>query len=153
MQPLNLICTDASRCDVRASTNYFLRNLSSWGDEMTKSCFLEYNFQSKTKRDICFPPMLVQQLAYVFQPLEIVPNHPDYCGYYFFPYKVLRDYKSKYDGFYVNAYDIMWSKTSYLKHADYDLYNYTNLQASTRNQLEVRFTGPFPNAVRVGINN
>lgn len=147
LQPLHLRCTDASYCVEDANVTYFVRNSTDYGDRMQIMCFYEHNVATNATNELCLPPLLTQQIAYIFSPVddEVLPNDPDVCGHYFYPYEVLQQYVSKFGNFYVNNFDVKWHPQSYAANAKhYPLLDYTEVVTSTRKQNEYDFVGPFP---------
>ena len=145
IQPLHLRCRDEAFCKTDPEHVYFVRNTTEWGDRMTMMCVFEHNNITSAARDFCLPPMLIQKIAYIFEPMEKRDNDPDQCGFYFFPYEVVRQYVSMFEGFYVNSFDIKWHPQSYLKNQHhYPHLDYSNVQNSMRKQKKYNFVGPFP---------
>lgn len=147
LQPLHLRCTDSTYCNEDSNVTYFARNSTDYGDRMQIMCFYEYNTLTKNASELCLPPLLVQQIAYVFSPVEeeVLANDPDVCGHYFYPYEVLQQYVSKFGNFYVNNFDVQWHPQSYAVNAKhYPELDYSEVVTSTRKQNEYAFVGPFP---------
>ena len=153
IQPLDLRCLDAAHCNIDASFHYYVRNMTEWGDRMTMMCLFEHNQVTNEGRDFCLRPMLVQSVAYIFEPLEIRQNDPNRCGFYFFPYEVVRQYVALFEGFYVNSFDIRWHAQAYLANKNkYPHLDYSDVEASTMKQKNYNFVGPFPFARKVDPN-
>jgi len=147
VQPLHLKCNNTAFCDTAPEYTYFVRNMTEWGDRMTVMCMFEYNEKTNASRDFCMMPMLVQTISKLYTPVESRENDPDRCGFYFFPYEVVREYVALFEGFYVNHFDIKWHPQSYAANADlYEHlgYDYSLLKGSTKTQNEYKFVGPFP---------
>lgn len=147
LQPLHLRCTDASYCREDANVTYFARNSTDYGDRMQRMCFYEYDTATKNASELCLPPLLPQQIAYILSPVddEVLTNDPDVCGHYFYPYEVLQQYKSTFGNFYVNNFDVQWHAQSFAANAaHYPALNYSHVLASTRKQNHYDFVGPFP---------
>jgi hypothetical protein len=96
---------------------------------------------------VCSPPVPVEDLALVFSPVqeEQYPNHPDLCGFYFFPYELADTIRATGDGsFEVDDFEIKWSESSYAanqhKYPDMD---YTLLKADTLTQEQIVRAKPF----------
>ncbi|KAF1326891.1 Hect e3 ubiquitin, partial [Globisporangium splendens] len=146
-QPLHLRCTDPSYCLEDKNITYFARNMTEYGDRMQILCLYEYNTVSKNASEICLPPLLVQQIAYVLSPVddEILPNDPDVCGHYFYPYEVQKQYNSQFGNFYVNNFEVKWYPQSYVSNErHFPELDYTDIMHSTRHQNHYDFVGPFP---------
>ncbi|RLN49838.1 hypothetical protein BBJ29_010116, partial [Phytophthora kernoviae] len=147
LQPLHLRCTDSDFCVVSDDYTYFVRNTTSWGDRMLRMCLFEYNTETKNSTELCLPPMLPQKIAYVLSPVaeEVLENDPDVCGYYFYPYEVLQQYKSQFGSFYVNNFEIEWHPQSFAANKAYFAgLDYSDIEKSTRKQNQYEFLGPFP---------
>ncbi|TYZ66924.1 hypothetical protein PybrP1_000895 [[Pythium] brassicae (nom. inval.)] len=147
LQPLRLRCTDARYCLEDADVTYFARNATDYGDRMQVMCFYEHNGATRATNELCLPPLLAQQIAYILSPVddEVLPNDPDVCGHYFYPYEVLQQYASKFGNFYVNNFDVQWHPQSYAANAKhFPLLDYTEVVTSTRKQNAYDFVGPFP---------
>ncbi|KAJ0404827.1 hypothetical protein ATCC90586_000901 [Pythium insidiosum] len=147
IQPLHLRCTDEEFCDSRPEYTYFVRNTTEWGDRMQVMCLFEYNTVTTNSSELCLPPMLLERIAYIFSPIdeEIRENDPDVCGFYFYPYEVQQQYVNKFEGFYVNNYDIRWHPQSFLANKDeFPELDYSDVEKSTKKQNKYDFVGPFP---------
>ncbi|KAF4039593.1 hypothetical protein GN244_ATG08238 [Phytophthora infestans] len=147
LQPLHLRCTDPNYCVVSEDYTYFVRNTTQWGDRMLRMCLFEYNMATKNSTELCLSPMLAQKIAYVLSPVpdEVRENDPDVCGFYFYPYEVQQQYKSKFGNFYVNNFEIEWHAQSYAANkAFYPGLDYSDVEKSTRKQNQYEFVGPFP---------
>ncbi|EEY59427.1 uncharacterized protein PITG_11462 [Phytophthora infestans T30-4] len=147
LQPLHLRCTDPNFCVVSEDYTYFVRNTTQWGDRMLRMCLFEYNMATKNSTELCLSPMLAQKIAYVLSPVpdEVRENDPDVCGFYFYPYEVQQQYKSKFGNFYVNNFEIEWHAQSYAANkAFYPGLDYSDVEKSTRKQNQYEFVGPFP---------
>jgi len=96
---------------------------------------------------VCSPPVPVEDLALVFQPVaeEQYLNHPDLCGFYFFPYELADTIRATGDGsFEVDDFDIHWSESSYAANAHlYPDMDYTLVKADTLRQEQVVRAKPF----------
>jgi hypothetical protein len=147
LNPLHLTCTDETRCLMSPNVTYFVRNMTDYGDRMTIMCLYEYDTVTKNASELCLPPMTVEKIAYVLSPVaeEIRTNDPDVCGFYFYPYEIQQQYNAKFGNFYVNNYEIEWAPQSYAANkAKFPELDYTDVEASTRNQTKYDFVGPFP---------
>ncbi|POM76336.1 Hypothetical protein PHPALM_6433 [Phytophthora palmivora] len=147
LQPLHLRCTDPTFCVVSDDYTYFVRNTTQWGDRMLRMCLFEYNTATSNSTELCLPPMLAQKIAYVLSPVseEVRENDPDVCGFYFYPYEVLQQYKSQFGNFYVNNFEVEWHAQSYAANkAFYPDLDYSEVEKSTRKQKQYDFVGPFP---------
>ncbi|KAI9980728.1 hypothetical protein PInf_010047 [Phytophthora infestans] len=147
LQPLHLRCTDPNYCVVSEDYTYFVRNTTQWGDRMLRMCLFEYNMATKSSTELCLSPKLAQKIAYVLSPVpdEVRENDPDVCGFYFYPYEVQQQYKSKFGNFYVNNFEIEWHAQSYAANkAFYPGLDYSDVEKSTRKQNQYEFVGPFP---------
>jgi hypothetical protein len=145
IQPLELKCLDEQFCTIHDDLTYYMRNMTEWGDRMTRPCIFQHDEKTKKSNEFCLPPMLVQELAYILTPKESTINDPHTCGFYFFPYEVVREYVSAFEGFYVNSFDIKWHASSYLANApSFPQFDYSPLEESSGTQREYPFDGPFP---------
>ena len=145
IQPLELKCLDATMCTTDENITYYMRNMTAWGDRMTIPCLFEHHATTRASRDFCLEPMLVQTLAYIVTPVKVLVNDPHTCGFYFFPYEVVREYVTSFESFYVNSFDIQWHPSSYLANAaTFPQFDYTLLNESMGKQREYPFDGPFP---------
>lgn len=150
IQPLHLKCTDATYCQVNPNVTYFVRNMTEWGDRMTMMCMFEFDERGKDQdhhRDFCLPPLLVRSVAKIFSPVEaeVRANDPDQCGFYFMPYEVVQRYVNLFEGFFVNAFDIVWHPQSYAANQEeYPNLDYSYVKESTQTQRQREFVGPFP---------
>jgi len=138
-------------CKTSSDYVYFARNMTGWGDRMELICLFEYNIASKNASEICLPPMLVGDIAYIFSPIEgeIKQNDPDRCGFYFFPYDIHRQYGSMFDAVYANSYGIQWHEQSYVANKDkYSDLDYSELIKSTKKQRSYDLRGPYPFATQ-----
>ncbi|OQR89530.1 hypothetical protein THRCLA_09705, partial [Thraustotheca clavata] len=143
--PLHLNCVDANDCD--PNMTYFALNTTSYGDHMTIMCLYEYNSSSNLATEMCLDAMRPSKIATIFRPVEIYPNNPDLCGFYFIPYEVNRKITAQFQGFFVNSFDISWAPQSYVANQhNFPQYDYTLLQNSTKTQRGKKFDGPFPSA-------
>lgn len=105
----------------------------------------ETRFQGAAR--VCSPPVPVEDLALVFQPIEEEQylNHPDLCGFYFFPYELADTIRATGDGsFEVDDFEIKWSESSYAANAeDFPDMDYTLVKADTLRQEQVVRAKPF----------
>lgn len=148
IQPLHLRCTDSSYCDTSdTSLTYFVRNMTAYGDHMQIMCLFEYHTNTTASRELCLPPLLVEQLAYVLTPVdeEALENDPDVCGHYFYPYEVQQQYSVAFGNFYVNNFAVEWQPQSYAANSHkFPHLDYSYVLNSTRKQNQYDFVGPFP---------
>jgi hypothetical protein len=145
--PLHLRCLDAEWCDTSADVTYFTRNSTAWGDRMLRMCFFEFNSVTKASSEVCLPPLLGQTIAYILSPVdeEILEDDPDVCGYYFYPYEVMRTYARTFGDVSIDNFELEWHPQSYAANqALYPELDYSDVVASTRKQRQYDFVGPFP---------
>lgn len=149
-QPLILQCVDSAQCDTSVGTTYYYTNLTVVGNDMIVMCFVV----SKNGADagnFCLPPTIPDFITTAIQPIpsQRYNNSDDECGYYIFPYQVLRDSAAAFGSFFVNDFSIEWADQSYTKNAaSYAAYNYTTVTADTKSQMVKTFTGAYPNLPR-----
>jgi hypothetical protein len=85
-----------------------------------------------------------------FAPIDeaFVPNEPDSCGYWMFPYEtvdnMLRIQWDLLDNFRVVDIEVEFENSSYAKHMDSARYNRSLLQSSTKRINRTKFDGPLP---------
>ncbi|OQS01552.1 hypothetical protein ACHHYP_00562 [Achlya hypogyna] len=149
--PLNLKCVDAFACD--PTKVYFAHNWTDYGDRMIVMCFYEYDATTTVSTHMCLPPMLPSHIADTLEyvecrkPVQVYPNDPDQCGFYFIPYEVNRKINAQFQGFFVNSFNITWAPQSYSANAkDFPQYDYSLIESSTKRQHYTSFDGPFPSA-------
>lgn len=117
---------------------------------MTMMCMFEYHERGQNegaRRDFCLPPLLVRSVAKIFAPVEAETreNDPDQCGFYFMPYEVVQRYVNLFEGFFVNAFDVVWHPQSYAANQqEYPHLDYSHVKESTQSQRQREFVGPFP---------
>ncbi|RHZ25637.1 hypothetical protein DYB37_008137 [Aphanomyces astaci] len=144
--PLTLRCLDKTKCD--PSLAYYRRNLTSVGDHFNVLCLFEYNStKGAVSHDVCFPPMLLMDIAHTLQPVasELRENDPDHCGFYFYPYdKQLQQYQRGWE-MTVDNLDVTWAAQSYAANAaKFPHLDYSLVKASTKTQHANPVSGPFP---------
>lgn len=102
---------------------------------------------ARRPKRICSPPVPAEDLALVFAPVpsEVRPNHPDLCGFYFFPYELAETISAHGQGtFEVDDMEVVWSDASFAANAaDYPDKDYSMLQADTYRQAQPIVTRPF----------
>jgi len=159
-KPLNLVCIDSSPflhglC--RAGERFFLKSLQRWEGDLYTTCFLRDAephasakvSAAKSGKPLCIPPVPLEDLALVFAPIEEErrPNHPDLCGFYFFPYELLESINAETFGFQVNDMHVEWAQEAYAFNSEqYSKLNYTlvNLDTYTQESPDFRDPVPFP---------
>ncbi|RHY30337.1 hypothetical protein DYB32_004397 [Aphanomyces invadans] len=145
ISPLKLRCLDKTKCD--PALTYFTRNLTTVGDHFNVLCVFEYNAtDGATSHDVCFPPMLIMDVAHMIQPVpeEMRENDPDHCGFYFYPYeKQLAQYQRGWE-LTVDNLDVTWAPQSYVANAaKFPQFDYSLVQASTKKQKPNPVSAPF----------
>jgi len=150
-QPLELRCRMSDVCNTHADYVYFVKNASHIGDDMVEMCFIQYN---QAKQDVqgaeefCLGPYVMDEYAMLFEPVKILKDDPDRCGFYFFPYDLIRTWWANYHDGFATDFDIEWESQSYAANkAKFPEYDYTLVERSTHNQNKYVFSGPFPRAV------
>eukprot|EP00455_Lapot_gusevi_P012377 TRINITY_DN1583_c0_g1_i2.p1 TRINITY_DN1583_c0_g1~~TRINITY_DN1583_c0_g1_i2.p1 ORF type:complete len:233 (+),score=111.15 TRINITY_DN1583_c0_g1_i2:90-701(+) len=142
-QPVTLKCVNGAVCDT--SAQYFLKNVTDYGDDLSVLCFFAYN---STASELCLPPIRLDTASLHIQPIpsQVYPMSEDECGYYFFPYEVLRLSNAKYGGFFINDFPIVWHEQSYVANAaKYPTLDYSWVVSSSGVQTQKQFSGPYPN--------
>jgi len=89
-----------------------------------------------------------QGIAEVLEPVTIIDNDPDVCGFIFLPYQYYQvGTTSVYTGHDtpgVTAYKFEWDDSSYLVNKDkYPQYDYSLLEQSSKTNNIYKFDGPF----------
>ena len=75
---------------------------------------------------------------------EVLPNHPDLCGFYFFPYELAEWINAQYGGFQVSDMDVEWDESSYAANAKaYPHLDYALVRRDTLTQAPQRKVSPF----------
>jgi len=149
MQPLHLKCIHAELCDTKSTTNYFVANASHAGDDMVEMCVFEYDKENRKHRELCLGPYPLDDYAAIFEPVTILKDDPDRCGFYFFPYSLVQRWWRDFPDGFVTDFDTVWHPQSFVaneakfKNAVSTL-DYSLLKQSTKRQNEYVFTGPFP---------
>lgn len=109
---------------------------------------------SKRQARVCSPPVPVDDLALVFAPVETErwPNHPQLCGFYFFPYELAEQIHAAGQGFFeVDDMEVIWDDSSYAANADkYPQFDYGLMKADTHTQERARTTRPFVRGEEAG---
>jgi len=155
-QPYHLLCRDGGvkkECMVDGVHTYYLLNSTDYGDDLTLMCFLEYNTATQQAMPICLNPRPIDDYALRFQPVaaEDLPNHEDWCGFYFFPYDLLRESNALFGGVFANDYHFTFAPQSFAANQnDYPGLDYSLLNAATSTMMQApfpAFENVFPNSV------
>lgn len=109
---------------------YFLLNQSAWGASgLFITCFLRDEGEvGASPRDLCLPPLTIDDLATFFMPAEIetLPkNKKALCGFNFIAYATYEKLQARFGGIVATSYEIEWERSSYAANAqpglDYSL--------------------------------
>ena len=102
-------------------------------------------------REICTPPLPLDDLALIFQPIaaEVVENDRDQCGYYLMPYAILETLSVRFGGMFATELDVEWDATSYAANAAATAHaaplDWSLVERDTREQASTHFGGgPYP---------
>jgi hypothetical protein len=146
-KPLNFTCV-AHGCS--QDLVYYLKNMTAATDDKTKACFYGYSAINNTVTDYCFPSFPIDYLQYMMEPIVTFPNCKDRCGFYAMSYKTVHQWKSLFQSFFTNSFDIKWEAQSFAANAaKFPALNYTLIKQSTRTQHDFsNFNdSPFPTVV------
>lgn len=143
--PLRLKCIHPTLCKVHDHHDYFVKNASYAGDGMVTMCVFEHHADSGKAEVLCLGPYPLDSFAAIFRPVRILPDDPDRCGFYFFPYYLLDTWWATYHDGFATDFETVWDPQSYATNKDkYPDLDYSLVEASTREQNKYVFTGPFP---------
>eukprot|EP00457_Paulinella_chromatophora_P003327 gb/GEZN01003334.1/.p1 GENE.gb/GEZN01003334.1/~~gb/GEZN01003334.1/.p1 ORF type:complete len:619 (+),score=13.01 gb/GEZN01003334.1/:37-1893(+) len=150
-QPRELECISDKHCIVSPDITYFVKNYTVVGDNMHVICLFRYNEAHQRRGEkvhgveTCLMPLVLDKLADLLQPRKMMLNHPDHCGFYFWPYSMVKSVWSRFGNSYATDFEIEWHESSYLANArKYPGLDYSHLRASTRIQNYITFNGPIP---------
>ncbi|EAY12864.1 hypothetical protein TVAG_430280 [Trichomonas vaginalis G3] len=153
-KPDLLKCTNEKFCDtnlhyVLAYTDdegaFTVQHLFS-GLDLTRMATIDADGNVNT---ILYDKLPFHYLGRVFQPIDVVDNNQDDCGYFMFPYDAIdmlqRKDWDKLDYFHSSDIEFEFPDYSYAANkAKYPQYNYTLLEQSTHEWNPVPFDGPLP---------
>jgi len=94
----------------------------------------------------CSPPVPIGDLALVVAPVEAerLPNDPELCGHYFFPFELAEGIHAAYGGFEVSDMEVRWPDSAFAANkAEHPHLDYRLLERDTRSQGRVRKGAPF----------
>eukprot|EP00808_Paulinella_micropora_P013209 g42419.t1 len=144
-QSLEMRCIDPNLCRVSPDIDYYVQNYTHVGDGMHLICLIEYDYGNKVGQSICLKPLVLDDIISIIYPRTILPNDPDHCGFYFFPYTLIDTWWSRFHDSFVTDFEIDWHESSYLANKDkYPEYDYSHLEKSTKRQTRYHFLGPIP---------
>jgi hypothetical protein len=146
--PLELICIDNSAVVFHVfqkNQTYYMANLTEWdSDGLFVGCFIH----SSGNYSLCAPPLLIDDLASVFTPVEILHyNDPDLCQFNFIPYATMEAIRTRFGSVVAADFEIEWSQSSYASQeglAD-DTYTYSGVTGVSNYSLIRENTRPMPN--------
>jgi len=144
-QPLELKCINENQCRVGDKYTYYIKNYTHVGDDMHSLCFFGHNAETHAGEEICIDPLVLDTITNIFHPKKPFVNDPDRCGFYFFPYKLVEAWWSRFHNSYATDFDIEWDPQSYLANkARYPNLDYRWLETSVMKQRDYEFAGPIP---------
>lgn len=146
--PLELRCIDNSAVVFHVcqkNQTYYMANLTEWdSDGLFIGCFIH----SSGNYSLCAPPLLIDDLASVFTPVEILHyNDPDLCQFNFIPYATMEAIRTRFGSVVAADFEIEWSQSSYASQeglAD-DTYTYSGVTGISNYSLIRENTHPMPN--------
>lgn len=130
---------------------FFLKNVTRFGGGLSVACML----RAAGGTDLCLPPLWLEDLALLFEPIEEEKkeNDPDQCGFYLLPYAVYREVASTFGATWASDLEVEWDPASFAgaphssrRGAGKD---YGPLEKNTFEQRASTFTGPFPDLNKV----
>eukprot|EP00792_Barthelona_sp_PAP020_P006711 TRINITY_DN3061_c1_g1_i1.p1 TRINITY_DN3061_c1_g1~~TRINITY_DN3061_c1_g1_i1.p1 ORF type:complete len:598 (+),score=148.66 TRINITY_DN3061_c1_g1_i1:31-1794(+) len=134
-----------------SSKKYYFDHTKTYNGELTIPCFKEKDTESGEIVDVCYPPVIFDELTKVFTPNDTVINKgindQASCGYYFLPYDYVEKVDANYGFTWVTSMDIEFSESSYEinrnKYPGFDE-QYDSIKQATSSHKVIQFTDHTP---------
>ncbi|KAJ4458362.1 putative hect e3 ubiquitin [Paratrimastix pyriformis] len=145
-QPMEFVCKDASYCSQDPDMRWFFKSATPDVSDTQRYTMVGYNTTSQQTSTVVLPPMPAEFVAEIFTPIDseltTLANSNDECGFYFFPYDIMKLARG---AAFLTDFEITWDNQSYVSNAaQYPSLNYDLVKSSTGNQARTTFDGPTP---------
>lgn len=156
-QPHELKCVADPKsgvCKTDPAYTYFIKNFTHTGDDMFSFCMFEYKAEGQDPQhpvaeEFCLDPFVLEGMVDFFAPVKVLPNDQDNCGFFFFPYDLVKEWWQIDFASFVTDFEFDFKDQSYAANKEQALkehqhLDYSLLDQSLREQKSFEFEGPFP---------